>query len=102
MIEMRKPVKYSETEQKMLKFLSDEASEQAMSSNEIVDKWWIGERRPYHDRQIINGIIRGLIEKMKLNRERRIQIVKSPRAGPHPITYRVVRRPGRPPISLQE
>ncbi len=66
-----------------------------MASNEIVDDWYSNIRpksnRPFNDRQIVIGLINSLRTKLDHNRDK-YAILKSKRAGPHPIRIRLIKR----------
>jgi hypothetical protein len=86
-------IAYSARERRMFDLLRQKrAMLREVSSLDILESWYNGvEKTPYHAREIVNNIVRSLTGKMAANGEP-IEIVKSPRAGPRHITFKLARR----------
>ncbi len=86
-------IAYSPREQKMFEHLKAlGAARKEVSSLDVLEGWYNGaDARPYHAREIVNNVIRSLTAKMAANGER-VEIVKSPRAGPKHIAFKLSRK----------
>jgi len=82
-------VDYSPTEKSLLALLP--TGGKAISSEELVDRHYEGDDKPFNARQSIVTAMTNLIKKVEHNREP-FRIVKAKRSGPYPMEYKKVKR----------
>ncbi len=76
-------MKLSESEIRMCNILK---FNEPMTSDDIIKKFYARKERPFNARKIVIGVLRGLTDKVKHNRED-YGIMKSPRNGPNSISF---------------
>lgn len=79
-------MKYSPTEERVLKIIRAVPRGSALSTPEIARRMYRGREEPYNARQVALFVMNNLRKKTKLNREK-FRIEKSKRCGPAPIHF---------------
>jgi len=82
-------IEYSPTEKSLLDLLPPGGK--AISSEELVDRHYSGDEKPFNARQSIVTTMTSLIKKVEHNREP-YRIIKAKRSGPYPMEYKKVKR----------
>jgi hypothetical protein len=79
-------IDYSPQERRALAALQH--SRVPLSTDELCERIYQGREKPWNARKAVTSVLRGLIEKVTVNREA-FRIVKSKRSGPYQVEYRI-------------
>jgi len=82
---MRKKIKLSDREQKLLDLIPSDGSR--IRSDELIERYYSdGEEKPFSAREVLTGRIRSIIRKQEFNKDKK-PIKASGARGPNPIEY---------------